>query len=279
MAPSSTPGPFSEPLLPQLSLPANPYYKEKHHRLRAWVRDYLDRELAPHMQEWEVEGQVPEPVRLRHASLGFAITHPIVDPADMGGISLPSGIPWNEWDTWCSLIVADEVSRLGWTGPAWGIGGGNSIGCPPIARFGTPDQRQRWLPGVARGQLRFCLGITEPDAGSDVASIQTTADKKGDVYIVNGVKKWITNGIWADYCTAAVRTGGNGHGGISLLVVPLKDTDGVTTRRMENSGVHASGMSIVHAAFECWSAITFPHTNGINRLNIYNFQRRACSCY
>lgn len=77
-------------------------------------------------------------------------------------------------------------------------------------------------------------------AGSDVANIKTTARRDGDCYVVNGAKKWITNGIWADYCTAAVRTGGPGRGGISLLVIPLKSR-GVTCRRMFNSGVNASG--------------------------------------
>jgi len=243
MAPK-TPAPFSEPLLPQLDLPVNPYYTEKHHRLRAFVRNYVDTELAPYAQEWEIAGQVPESVRLRHCQLGFSIVHPVVDPADAGGVQQPAGIPFDEWDTWCSVIVGDEFSRLGWCGPIWGLGGGNGIGCPPISRFGTKAQRQRWLPKVARGELRFCLGITEPDGGSDVANIKTTAERRGDKYIVNGAKKWITNGIWCDYCTAAVRTGGPGHGGISLLVVPLK-AKGATTRRMENQGVHASGKHLM----------------------------------
>lgn len=78
-------------------------------------------------------------------------------------------------------------------------------------------------------------------AGSDVANIRTTAKRQGDHYIVNGAKKWITNGLWADYCTAAVRTGGSGRSGISLLVIPLA-SEGVTRRRMFNSGVNASGM-------------------------------------
>lgn len=79
-------------------------------------------------------------------------------------------------------------------------------------------------------------------AGSDVANIKTTAKREGDHYVVNGAKKWITNGLWADYCTAAVRTGGPGRSGISLLVIPLK-AEGVTRRRMFNSGVNASGRS------------------------------------
>ncbi|EXJ94164.1 hypothetical protein A1O1_02557 [Capronia coronata CBS 617.96] len=243
MAPSA-PAPFSEPLLFQLDLPANPYYTEKHHRLRAVVRNYVDSELAPYAQEWEIAGEVPDSVRRRYCQLGFSVVQPVVDPADAGGVSLPAGIAYEEWDTWCSVIVGDELSRLGWCGPVWGLNGGNAIGCPPISRFGTNEQRQQWLPKVARGELRFCLGITEPDGGSDVANIKTTADRRGDRYVVNGSKKWITNGIWCDYCTAAVRTGGPGHGGISLLVVPLK-AKGVTTRRMENQGVHASGSTFI----------------------------------
>lgn len=77
--------------------------------------------------------------------------------------------------------------------------------------FGSEKQKQFYLPKVARGEIRFCLGITEPDAGSDVAGIQTTAIREADCYVVNGAKKWITNGIWADYCTTAVRTGGPGR--------------------------------------------------------------------
>lgn len=85
-------------------------------------------------------------------------------------------------------------------------------------------------------------------AGSDVANIQTTARLEGDHYVVNGAKKWITNGIWADYCTAAVRTGGPGRNGISLLVIPLT-APGVTRRRMHNSGVNASGMTCLQKKF------------------------------
>ncbi|KAF7170061.1 hypothetical protein CNMCM5623_002629 [Aspergillus felis] len=235
--------PYSEPLLPQLDI-KNPYYTDLHHELRAYVRNYVETTIASHAQEWETAGQVPEEVRRRHCELGFGIVHPLTTEEDAAGISLPGNVPREKWDTWCSLIVTDELTRVGFVGVIWGLGGGNSIGCPPIARFGTTEQRRRWLPKVARGDIRFCLGITEPDAGSDVANIQTTARLDGDHYIVNGAKKWITNGIWADYCTAAVRTGGPGRGGISLLVIPLT-APGVTRRRMHNSGVNASGSTFI----------------------------------
>lgn len=249
MSRSSAPAPFGEPLLPQLDLP-NPYYTEKHHKVRAYVRNFVETELLPHAQEWEQAGQVPEYVRKKYCEAGFSIVHPVIDEEDTGGVKPIAGIPHSEWDTWCGVIVGDELNRMGWCGVSWGLNGGNGIGCPPISRFGTKEQRRRWLPGAARGDLRFCLGITEPDGGSDVANIRTTAERRGDKYIVNGAKKWITNGIWADYCTTAVRTGGPSHGGISLLVIPLK-APGVTTRRMENQGVHASGKSVYHSLSIC----------------------------
>ncbi|KAF3927845.1 hypothetical protein ABW20_dc0103176 [Dactylellina cionopaga] len=253
--------PFSEPLLPQLDIPHNLYYTEKHHRLRAFVRDFVDTQLLPHAQEWETAGQVPDDVRRRYCAQGFGVVHPVNDPAEAGHVALPAGIPYDEWDTWCGLIVNDEMTRLGWCGVTWGLSGGNAIGAPPIARFGTKEQRMKWLPKVAKGEVRFCLGITEPDAGSDVANIKTTAERRGNVYIVNGAKKWITNGIWADYCTTAVRTGGPGHGGISLLVVPLS-AKGVLKRRMENQGVNASG-----STFLSFEDVEVPVENLLGREN------------
>ncbi|KAL3495675.1 acyl-CoA dehydrogenase/oxidase [Aspergillus germanicus] len=231
--------PYAESLLPQLDIPS-PYYKPLHHNLRAHVRKYIATHIEPFAQEWEEAGQVPREVYARHCAEGYAIVHPLTTPEDRGNLSLPGGVRPEEWDTWCSLIVSDEFNRVGFVGVIWGLGGGNGIGCPPVARFGTDEQRRRWLPKVAKGEIRFCLGITEPDAGSDVANIKTAAKREGDVYVVNGSKKWITNGLWADYCTAAVRTGGPGKGGISLLVIPLA-AKGVTRRRMHNSGVNASG--------------------------------------
>jgi alkylation response protein AidB-like acyl-CoA dehydrogenase len=200
----------------------------------------------------------------------------------MSDIKLPAGIPAKgllpgstalmiEWDAFHDLIVIDEIARCGYLGVNWGLSCGNAIGCPPIINYGTPAQKQRLLPPILRGEKRMCLAITEPlglsplpsplvdhlltpAAGSDVAGIQTTAKKSkdGKHYIVNGQKKWITNGIWADYCTAAVRTGGSGAGGISALIIPLKNYPGVTTRKQTNSGVNASGTPLPFSTFLCW---------------------------
>ena len=162
MAPPTAP--YSAPLLPQLDI-KNPYYTDLHHNLRASIRDYIETSIVPYAQEWEEAGQVPEPVRRRHCELGYGIVHPLTSIEDAGGLSLPGNVPREKWDTWCSLILTEELTRTGYVGVVWGLGGGNAIGCPPVARFGTPEQRRRWLPHVARGDLRFCLGITEPDGG------------------------------------------------------------------------------------------------------------------
>jgi len=173
--------------------------------------------------------------------------------------------------------VSDELARLGYLGVIWGLGGGNAIGLPPILNYGSDTLKEQIIPGVINGTLRLCLGITEPQAGSDVAGIGTTAEKTpdGKYYIVNGQKKWytglsklpadwrITNGLWADYMTAAVRTGNSGTGalGISVLVIPLTQ-DGVTRRKLQNSGVAASGSTFVE-----FDNVRVPVTNLLGREN------------
>merc|ERR1711920_683867 len=105
--------------------------------------------------------------------------------------------------------------------------------------MGTPAVKERVIPDVLAAKQVICLAITEPTAGSDVANLKTTAVKDGDHYILNGEKKWITNGVFADYFTVACRTGGPGMGGISLLVAE-RGMPGLTTRKMKCSGVWSS---------------------------------------
>ncbi|PGG97631.1 hypothetical protein AJ79_09141 [Helicocarpus griseus UAMH5409] len=233
--------PYAEPLWH--SRDTSPYYNKSHKRLRAFVRDYVENHLKPYAEEYEKQGFLPPEAQKLYVEKGFTIIKP-TKREYMGGLSLPAGIEPEDWDVFHNLVVADEMHRVGYSGPLWGLFGGNNIGCPPIMNFGNEAQRLEYLPKVSRGEIRFCLGITEPDAGSDVANIRTTAKRNGNKYIVNGAKKWITNGIWADYCTAAVRTGGPGRKGISLLIIPLT-VKGVTRRRMENSGVNASGSTFI----------------------------------
>lgn len=176
-----------------------------------------------------------------YAQAGFMAASIFPLPTEyLGDIHLPGGVSPSEWDEFHDLVFMDEIAKCGYLGVIFGLACGNIIGAPPIFRFGTEAQKTKYIPDILSGKIRFCLAVTEPDAGSDVAGLMTTAERKGDKYIVNGAKKWITNGLWADYCTAAVRTGGPGHGGISFMVIPLT-SPGVSRKRLYNSGVSASG--------------------------------------
>jgi acyl-CoA dehydrogenase len=139
------------------------------------------------------------------------------------------------------------MSRSGLAGPPGSLTTGFSFGIPPIIKFGSKVLQEQYLPDLLRGNKRICIAITEPGAGSDVANIQTTAikSKDGQHYVVNGSKKWITTGIWSDYATMAVRTGGPGAAGLSLLLVPLKGHPGVTMRRLKVSGQITGGTTFI----------------------------------
>ncbi|KAK1059080.1 hypothetical protein LTR74_012872 [Friedmanniomyces endolithicus] len=230
--------PFAEPLWHTRHI--SPYYNTSHRSLQQTVRKFIDTHIAPNCAEWEAAGHVPPEVIERFASQGYmaAAVYPLAGDY-LEGQQLPAGIPSGEWDAFHDLVVIDEIARCGYLGVIWALSCGNSIGLPPVIVYGTDKQKRQFVPNALKGKSRFCLGVTEPDAGSDVAGITTTAERQGDVYIVNGAKKWITNGLFADYCTTAVRTGGPGRKGISAIVVPMK-AKGVTCKHIENSGVHAS---------------------------------------
>ncbi|KAF3002727.1 hypothetical protein E8E14_002989 [Neopestalotiopsis sp. 37M] len=234
---------FAEPLW--VTRGASPYYKESHYRLQSEVERYVNEYISPFCHEWEAAGRIPDDVMARHARLGYtAVSIYPLAAEHLGNQRLPADISPKEWDGFHDLILIDGIARCGYLGVIWGLSCGNSIGAPPLVNFGNAEQKRRFLPGILDGTTRFCLGVTEPEAGSDVAGIATTAERRGNHYIVNGFKKWITNGIFADYCTAAVRTGGSGSKGVSALIIPLK-AKGVTLRKLDNSGVHASGSTFI----------------------------------
>ncbi|KAL5317007.1 hypothetical protein ACEPPN_016060 [Leptodophora sp. 'Broadleaf-Isolate-01'] len=236
--------PFAEPLWH--TRPTEVYYNDSHRRLRDTVRAYISENISPNCAEWEEQGFVPKDVLLEHSLRGYtAVTvNPAAIAPYIGNIKLPGGIQPEQWDAFHDLVCIDEIARCGYLGVIWALGCGDAIGLPPVINFGTEAQKREFLPKVIQGQSRFCLAVTEVEAGSDVANIATTAERKGDVYVVNGAKKWITNGIWATHCTAAVRTGGPGKGGISALIIPLT-SKGVSRRKILNSGVAASGSTYI----------------------------------
>ncbi|UPK90500.1 hypothetical protein LCI18_001435 [Fusarium solani-melongenae] len=250
MEPFGNPAPFAEPAW--YNCLASPYYKESHRRVREYVRNYLDEHIAPYAEEWEEQGHVPDDTKRGYAQAGLAFQEM---PAEYsGGVQLPGGVPADEWDIFHLVVLNYEVGKLGYAGVTAGLSGGTSIGLPPIIHHGTEEQKRRWLPGIFSGETSFCLGATEPTGempvgvlmgkielivlgGSDLANLKTTAKKTDDgrAYVVNGHKKWITGAIRATHMTTAVRTGGPGIEGVSVLVIPL-NSPGVTLRKINNSG-------------------------------------------
>ena len=165
---------------------------------------------------------------------------------DMLTYPLPCGLTAKSFDVFHEVVLLDELARCGSGGVLWALLEGTSIGLPPVIAFGSEEIKQRIVKPCLAGEKNICLAVTEPSAGSDVASITTTAVKTqdGKHYIVNGIKKWITNGVFADYFTTAVRTGGGGANGISLLLIE-KNVAGVKTTQMKCSGVWCSGTTLV----------------------------------
>jgi alkylation response protein AidB-like acyl-CoA dehydrogenase len=222
----------------------SPYYNESHRRLRDALRKYIDEDIKPYMLEWEAKGEAPLEARLKFARSGYAFAD-VPAPYRPASIPGPAGIPVAELDIFHQLIMTNETSRIeGGVGIA--LGGGSVIGVPPIVHHGTEEQKRKWLPGLFTWETSFCLGITEPSGGSDVANIQTTAKKSpdGKFYVVNGYKKWITGFPWATHMTTAVRTGGPGMGGISVIVIPT-NAKGVSWKKIPNSGQNGGGASFV----------------------------------
>ncbi|KAF3938877.1 hypothetical protein ABW19_dt0208875 [Dactylella cylindrospora] len=224
----------------------SPYYKASHVALRNEVRAWVTEEIEPYVTEWDEARSVPDKIFQQMGERGYL--------AGLLGVKYPvqytdrrvASVPPEEWDHFHELIVTDELSRTGSGGFVWSQIGGYGIGLPPVIRFGREEVKKRILPGLLAGQSRICLAITEPDAGSDVANLTCEAKltEDGKHYIVNGEKKWITNGIWSDYFTTAVRTGGPGMGGVSVLLIE-KTFPGVSVRKMDCQGVWSSGTTYI----------------------------------
>ncbi|TKA54290.1 hypothetical protein B0A53_03382 [Rhodotorula sp. CCFEE 5036] len=228
---------------------ASPYYNDSHRKVRAALRKFTDTYLTPNALAWDQAKQIPPEEYKRIADAGILAGVAAGStgwPSEYAkGIPVPGGIKPEEWDAFHNLIVIDELSRCGSGGILYGLLGGFGISVGPILHFGSDELRKRIVPALLRGEKRSCLAITEPEGGSDVANIVTEAKKTedGKHYIVNGVKKWITGGVNSDYFVTAVRTGGKGMGGISLVVV--ERTEGLSTRQMDCMGVWASGTTYV----------------------------------
>jgi alkylation response protein AidB-like acyl-CoA dehydrogenase len=194
-------------------LPASerPLLEAEHESFRATARSFLAKEVMPHHAAWEDAGVVPRELWAKAGALGLLC----FDVAEEYG---GAGVP----DFRYNMVLAEEMARAGATGPGFSVH--TDIIVPYLSSLGTAEQKQRWLPGCVRGETITAIAMTEPGAGSDLQGIRTTAVDKGDHYVLNGSKTFISNGILADLVIVVARTdsgveGGLGHKGISLLVV------------------------------------------------------------
>ena len=203
------------------------YFTESHQLLRDSVRKFIAREITPYVEKWEEEETFPRGLYNKAGNAGYI------------GIGYPEEYGGTPGDIFHQVAYTEEIVRCGSVGLACSLGS-SAIAVPPILALGSEQQKQKYVPPVMSGEKIAVLGVTEPSAGSDVAHLLTRAVRKGDRYIVNGAKTFITSGTRADFMTTAVRTGGPGYAGISLLIIE-KGTPGFTiSKKMKKMGWLAS---------------------------------------
>lgn len=212
----------------------SPFYDETHEAFAESVRTFIQREAVPNVEAWEEAGEVP---RSFHEKAGANGLLGLGLPERYGGLS--EGI-----DSFHKLVMVDETARSG----AGGVQAGlytHFVALPLLLNHGDPALVEDIVPEIIAGRKILALGVTEPSGGSDVAALKATARRDGDHFIVNGSKTFITNGMRADYVVTAVRTGSEGMGGISMLLIPT-NTGGFSRTRLAKMGWHASDTATLH---------------------------------
>ena len=197
------------------------YFNEEHRMFRENLRRFIETEVMPHAEPWEEAGKVPRDVLKKLGALGYL---GIRYPEQYGGAGL---------DTVYSAILAEELGRSTFGGFAVTVLVHTDMASPHLANFGTPEQLRRHLPEVIKGEQITAVAVTEPDAGSDVAGIRTRAERKGDCWVLNGSKMFITNGVHGDLFFVAAKTDPHAKRGISMFIVE-KGTPGFTVGRALN---------------------------------------------
>jgi len=209
---------------------ARRWFTEEHRIFQESLRRFVDREIVPHIDQWEEERLVPREVWRSLGAQGFLC--PCL-PEEYGG----SGVDFSY-----SVLVQEELTRSTCSGISTGVRVHADIVAPYILEEGTEEQKQAILPGCTTGDVILAIGMTEPDCGSDLASIRTTALKDGGDYVINGQKTFISNGIQCDWVVLAARTdpeASPSHRGISLILVPA-DAPGFTKgRKLNKMGMHS----------------------------------------
>jgi alkylation response protein AidB-like acyl-CoA dehydrogenase len=206
-------------------------YEQEHEDFRRTVRAFMEKEVVPFHEQWEKDGQVSREVWQRAGERGLLCFD--VDEA-YGGAGIR--------DFRYNAIISEEISKVGASGLGFPVH--TDIIVPYISQLGTEEQKQRWLPGLVSGEVISAIAMTEPGAGSDLQGIRTTAVDKGDHYVVNGSKTFISNGIMSDLVIVVARTDPDaGHQGISLLVVEAGMEGFERGRNLDKMGLKAQDTS------------------------------------
>jgi len=211
---------------------AHPALTDEHEALRETMRRFVAREIAPHAAAWDEAGEFPRELYKKAAAAGLL------------GIGFPEEYGGTPADLFTHVILAEEIALAGVGGVHAGLFS-HQIGAPPVATAGSPDLKSRVLPPVLAGEKISALAITEPGGGSDVANLVTSARRDGGDYVVNGAKTFITSGMRADFYTVAVRTGGLGASGVSLLLIE-REREGFTRTPLNKMGWWCSDTATLH---------------------------------
>ncbi len=204
------------------------FFSPEQEALRTSARAFVAREVAPHLQAWEDAGEVPRALHLAAAKQGFL------------GLGVPEELGGSGGTFLDSLALTEAMAEAGASSGLLAALFTSGIALPHMVAAGTPDLVDRFVRPTLAGETIGALAVTEPGGGSDVANIRTTAVRDGDSYVVNGAKTFITSGVRADFVTTAVRTGGPGYGGVSLLVVEKGSPGFEVTRALAKMGWHCS---------------------------------------
>jgi len=208
-------------------------FTDEHEQLRESIRSYAIRELAPHADEWE-ETTFPDSVFTRMGELGFL------------GLDKPEEYGGQGGDYYTAIVLAEEMVHAQCGGLAMGVAVQTDMALPPILAFGTEEQKQEWAVPAIAGTKILALGITEPDAGSDVAGIKTRAVRDGDEYVINGSKTYITNGHRADVIVLVAKTDPDaGHDGVTLFLVPMDAPGVILEKKLDKLGMRASDTALM----------------------------------
>jgi citronellyl-CoA dehydrogenase len=215
------------------SSPPRFLFSEEHEELRRSIRAFVEREIVPHVDEWE-ETTFPDSIVGRMGELGFL------------GLSVPEEYGGQGGDYFTNLILAEEMGRSGCGGLLMGLSVHTDMVIPPLLQFGNEAQKRRWVTPGVRGEKMYCLGITEPDAGSDVAGIRTRAVRDGDEWVINGSKTYITNGHRAAMIMLVTKTDpAAGHHGFTIFLVPMDSPGVIREKRLSKMGMHASDTALL----------------------------------